>query len=249
MLIIPAIDLKNGHCVRLAQGRMDEETVYSHDPVEMAGKWISKGAQRLHIVDLDGAVRGEPMNMDIIREIAKAHPNISIQVGGGIRTEATIEAYLELGVDYIILGTRAVNNPEFVSDVCAKYSTHIITGFDSRNGKLATNGWEQMSSCSPVDMARRYKDYGVSAIIFTDIARDGMLSKVNIPATLEICDEVDIPVIASGGLHNLDDIRMLCEVAHRGIAGVIAGRAIYSGTLDLSEAQAMADEFFKGHKE
>ena len=242
MLLIPGIDIKDGKCVRLAQGQMDKVTIYSDDPALMAGKWVGAGARRLHIIDLDGAVTGEPVNLNSIRSIVKANPGISIQVGGGIRDEETIRAYLELGINYVIIGTRAVSTPDFVSRVCVEFPGHIIVALDVKNGALATDGWAKLSGQKAADMARGLEDSGVSAIIFTDISRDGMLSRINIDATVALCEQVTIPVIASGGLRNLDDVRALCEFAEKGIFGAITGRAIYEGTLNLSEAQRLADE-------
>lgn len=242
MLLIPAIDIKDGRCVRLRQGRMDQETVYGENPLEIARRWVDVGARRLHIVDLDGAIAGKPENADIIHEIAEACPEIPIQVGGGIRNEDTIQTYLDVGVTYVIVGTKAVTTPHFVSDICLEFPGHIIVGLDARNGKLATNGWSKLSHHGVVDMARRFEEEGVAAIIFTDISRDGMMNSINIDATLELCREVTVPVIASGGISTLDDIRALCKVAVEGVAGAITGRALYEGTLDFAAAQKLADE-------
>lgn len=242
MLLIPAIDIKNGRCVRLRQGQMDQETVYGENPVDMANRWIEAGARRLHIVDLDGAIAGKPENADVIHEIAATWPGIPIQVGGGIRDEDTIQTYLDVGVSYVIVGTKAVTTPHFVSDICLEFPGHIIVGLDAKNGKLATNGWSKLSHHGVTDMAKRFEDDGVAAIIFTDIGRDGMMNSVNIDATLELCRDVTIPVIASGGITNMDDIRALCKVSDEGIAGAITGRAIYEGTLDFAAAQKLADE-------
>ena len=242
MLIIPAIDIKDGKCVRLRQGQMDEETVYGLDPLEVAKRWVDAGARRLHIIDLNGATAGRPENADIIHEIAELYPDIPIQVGGGIRNEDTIQTYLDAGVKYVIIGTKAVTTPHFVSDICLEFPGHIIIGLDARDGKLATNGWSKLSHHDAVDMAQRFEDEGVAAIIFTDIGRDGMLNSVNIEATVSLSSQVSIPVIASGGITNLDDIRNLCKVAEEGITGAITGRAIYEGTLDFAEAQKLADE-------
>ena len=242
MLIIPAIDIKNGKCVRLSQGQMDQETIYSDDPVAMANKWVEAGARRLHIVDLDGAVHGVPSNAGVIHAMVEAHPDIPIQVGGGIRDEDTIQTYLDAGVSYVIIGTRAVTTPHFVSDVCLEFPGHIIVGLDAKNGKLATNGWSKLSHHDVIDMARRFENDGVTEIIFTDIGRDGMLNNVNIKETIRLCSNITIPVIASGGVSNLKDIRALCEVEEEGIFGVITGRAIYEGTLNLTEAQQLADK-------
>lgn len=242
MLLIPAIDIKDGRCVRLRQGQMDQETVYGENPVNMAKRWIDAGARRLHIVDLDGAIAGKPENADIIHEIAEAWPDVPIQVGGGIRDEDTIQTYLDVGVSYVIVGTKAVTTPHFVSDICLEFPGHIIVGLDAKNGKLATNGWSKLSHHGVIDMAKRFEDDGVAAIIFTDIGRDGMMNSINIDATVELCREVTIPIIASGGITNMDDIRALCKAADEGIAGAITGRAIYEGTLDFAAAQKLADE-------
>lgn len=242
MLIIPAIDIKDGKCVRLSQGRMDQATIYSDDPVSMAGRWVRAGARRLHIVDLDGAVKGRPSNADIIHAIAETCPDVPLQVGGGIRDEDSIQAYLDVGVSYVIIGTRAVTTPHFVSDVCLEFPGHIIVGLDAKEGKLATNGWSKLSHHDAIDMAQRFEEDGVAAIIFTDIGRDGMLNSVNIQATVRLCRAITIPVIASGGITNLDDIRRLCEAREEGIYGAITGRAIYENTLDFGAAQRLADQ-------
>jgi len=237
VLLIPAIDIKDGKCVRLRQGRMDDETIYSNNPLDVASRWIKEGAKRLHIVDLNGAVNGKPGNADIIHSIAETYPDIILQVGGGIRDEDTIQTYLDAGVNYVIIGTRAVTTPHFVSDVCLEFPGHIIVGLDARDGKLATEGWSKLSNHDVVDMAQRFEDDGVVSIIFTDIGRDGMMNNVNIEATLNLCRQITIPVIASGGVSNMDDIKSLCEIAAEGIEGAITGRAIYEGTLDFATAQ------------
>ncbi len=242
MLVIPAIDIKNGKCVRLRQGKMEDETIYADDPLEVAQRWVDAGARRLHLVDLDGATMGKPENADVIHDIVEAHPDLPIQVGGGIRDEDTIQTYLDAGVNYVIIGTKAVSTPHFVSDICMEFPGHIIVGLDAKEGKLATNGWSKLSHHDASDMAKRFEDDGVAAIIFTDIGRDGMLSSVNVEATVELSRGITIPVIASGGLANLEDIRALCEVAEEGVEGAITGRAIYEGTLDFAEAQKLADE-------
>ncbi len=242
MLIIPAIDIKNGKCVRLRQGRMDDETIYAEDPVDVAKRWVDAGARRLHLVDLDGATLGRPENADIVHDIVESFPDIPVQVGGGIRTEDTIQTYLDAGVKYVIIGTKAVTAPHFVSDICLEFPGHIIVGLDAKEGKLATEGWSKLSHHDANDMAKRFEDDGVAAIIFTDISRDGMLTSVNIEATVELSRNITIPIIASGGITNLDDIRSLCNVAEEGIEGAITGRAIYEGTLNFSEAQELADD-------
>ncbi|MBS1236242.1 MAG: 1-(5-phosphoribosyl)-5 [Proteobacteria bacterium] len=245
MLVIPAIDLKDGKCVRLRQGRMEDDTVFSNDPIAMAGRWIKEGARRIHIVDLNGAFAGKPVNGEVIEAIARAYPEVPVQVGGGIRDEETIEAYLGAGVRYVILGTKAVNVPHFVSDVCTEFPGHIIVGLDAKDGKVAIDGWSKLSGHDVVDLAKKFQDDGVEAIIYTDIGRDGMLSGVNIEATVRLADAITIPVIASGGITNLDDIRQLCGVAEHGIMGAITGRAIYEGTLDFAQAQKLADDLSK----
>ena len=221
---------------------MGDETVYNNDPVEMATKWVEVGAKRLHIIDLDGAVSGRPVNADIIHDIAETHPHIEIQAGGGIRDEDTIQTYLDVGVNYVIIGTRAVTTPHFVSDICLEFPGHVIVGLDAKNGKLATNGWSKLSHHDVIDIAQRFEQDGVSAIIFTDIGRDGMMTRVNIDTSVELARAVTIPVIASGGIRDLDDIKALCSVAAEGIAGAITGRAIYEGSLDLKQALALVEE-------
>ena len=242
MLLIPAIDIQEGRCVRLRQGRMDDATVFSDDPVAMARRWQAAGARRLHIVDLDGAVQGRPMNLAVIQAIVAAVPDVPVQVGGGIRDEEAIEAYLASGVRYVILGSKAAAAPHFVADVCVEFPGHIIVGLDGRNGKVATDGWSKLSQHDVIDLAQQFERAGVESIIFTDIGRDGMLSGVNIEATVELARSVSIPIIASGGITSLDDIRALCEVAGEGIMGAITGRAIYEGTLDFEAGQNLADE-------
>ncbi len=242
MLLIPAIDLKDGKCVRLRQGRMDDATVFSDDPVAMAGQWVDAGARRLHIVDLNGAFEGRPVNADVVRAIAEAYPDLPIQLGGGIRDEDTVQAYLDAGVQYVIIGTKAVSAPHFVNDLCLEFPGHIIVGLDAKDGKVAIDGWSKLSRHDVIDMAKHFENDGVEAIIYTDIGRDGMMSGVNIDATVKLAQAINIPVIASGGITNLDDIRALCKVADEGIMGAITGRAIYEGTLDFAEGQKLADE-------
>ncbi len=241
MLLIPAIDLKDGQCVRLRQGRMEDDTVFSDDPVEMAGRWVSAGARRLHLVDLNGAFAGEPVNGDVIADIAKRYPDLPIQVGGGIRDEATIEAYLDAGVNYVIIGTQAVKEPEFVHRACSRFPGQIIVGLDAKDGMVAIDGWATVTDHLVMDLARRFEQDGVSAIVYTDIGRDGMLNGPNVGATKALAVTVGIPIIASGGITNIDDIRELCEAAPVGISGAITGRAIYEGTLDFRKAQRLAD--------
>ena len=245
MLLIPAIDLKDGKCVRLRQGRMDQDTVFSDDPVAVADRWVEVGARRLHVVDLNGAFAGRPINADAIRRIAEAHPDVPIQVGGGIRNDDTIEKYLEMGVSYVVLGTNAVNVPHFVGDACSEFPGHIIVALDARDGKVAIDGWSKLSNHDIVDIARRFEREGVEAIIYTDINRDGMLSGVNVEATVTLARAITIPVIASGGVSKLEDIRRLCAVATEGVMGAVIGRALYEGDLDLAEAQRLADELSK----
>lgn len=246
MLLIPAIDLKDGKCVRLRQGRMEDATIFSDDPIAMAGRWVEAGARRLHLVDLNGAFEGRPMNRDVIHAIAQAYPDLPIQVGGGIRDEDTVQAYLEAGVQYVIIGTKAVNHPGFVGDLCAEFPGHVIVGLDAKDGKVAMDGWSKLSKHDVVDMAKQFEEDGVSAIIYTDIGRDGMMSGVNIEATVKLARAVQIPIIASGGITNLDDVRALCGVADEGIIGAITGRAIYEGTLDFAGGQKLADELCGG---
>ncbi len=241
MLVIPAIDLKDGQCVRLRQGLMDDSTVFSDDPVAMAARWVDAGARRLHLVDLNGAFDGKPVNGEVVTAIAKRFPDLPIQIGGGIRSVETIEHYLEAGVDYLIIGTKAVKEPEFVTDVCKRFAGHIIVGLDAKDGMVATDGWAEVSSVKASDLAKRFEDDGVSSIVYTDIARDGMMQGVNVEATVAMARASSIPVIASGGITNMDDIKALAEVAGSGICGAITGRAIYEGTLDVAEAQSYCD--------
>jgi phosphoribosylformimino-5-aminoimidazole carboxamide ribotide isomerase len=242
MLLIPAIDLKDGKCVRLRQGRMEDETVFSDNPVEVAQRWVDAGARRLHMVDLNGAFEGKPVNAGVIKAVAEAFPDLPIQVGGGIRDEETVQTYLDAGVQYVIIGTRAVSAPHFVNDLCVEFPGHIIVGLDAKDGKVAIEGWSKLSHHSVIDMAQRFEQDGVEAIIFTDIGRDGMMSGVNVDSTVALAQAIHIPVIASGGITNIDDIRALCAVSDEGIMGAITGRAIYEGSLDLLAAQQLADE-------
>jgi phosphoribosylformimino-5-aminoimidazole carboxamide ribotide isomerase len=243
LLIIPAIDLKDGKCVRLRQGRMDKATVFSDDPVATARRWIDAGARRLHIVDLNGAAAGEPVNAAAVEEIVRTFPNLPVQVGGGIRDQETIQAYLDCGVRYIILGTKAVNAPHFVSDVCTEFPGRIFVGLDAKDGKVAIDGWSKLSGHDVIDLAKRYQNEGVEAIVYTDIGRDGMMSGVNVEATRRLADSISIPVIASGGISSLDDIKHVCDMAESGVVGAIVGRALYEGTLEFTAAQKLADEF------
>jgi len=237
MLLIPAIDLKDGQCVRLRQGRMEDATVFSEDPVEVAQRWVDAGARRLHLVDLNGAFAGQPVNAGVIRRIAEAFPDLPIQVGGGIRDEDTVQTYLDAGVQSVIIGTKAVSTPHFINDLCMEFPGHIIVGLDARDGKVAIDGWSKLSNHDVIDMAQRFERDGVEAIVYTDISRDGMMEGVNVDATVRLAQAITIPVIASGGVTSIDDIKRLCEVAEEGITGTIIGRALYEGTLDLAEAQ------------
>ena len=239
MILIPAIDIKDGKCVRLRQGKMDDTTVFSDNPIEMADRWAAAGAKRLHIVDLDGAVHGKPKNATVVHEIAERHPDIPIQLGGGVRDEDTVEAYLDAGVQYIIIGTRAVNEPHFVSDIALKYPRHIIVGLDAVDGKLAVDGWSKLSKHDLIDLAQHFENDGVHAIIYTDISKDGMMQGVNIELTKKLAESVRIPIIASGGVTNLEDLKKLKAIEKSGVTGVITGRAIYEGTLDFAEGQRL----------
>ncbi len=243
MLLIPAIDLKDGHCVRLKQGDMEQATTFSEDPAQMALQWVARGARRLHLVDLNGAFAGKPQNHLAIKSILKAvGDDLPVQLGGGIRDLDTIEKYIDAGMRYVIIGTAAVKNPGFLKDACSAFGGHIIVGLDARDGKVATDGWSKLTGHEVVDLAKNFEDYGVESIIYTDIGRDGMLTGINIDATVQLAQSLTIPVIASGGLSNLKDIEALCAVEDEGIEGVICGRAIYSGDLDFAKAQARADE-------
>ncbi|VVE23051.1 1-(5-phosphoribosyl)-5-[(5-phosphoribosylamino)methylideneamino] imidazole-4-carboxamide isomerase [Pandoraea eparura] len=247
MLLIPAIDLKDGQCVRLKQGDMDQATVFSEEPAAMARHWVEQGARRLHLVDLNGAFAGKPRNEAAIRAIIQeVGADIPVQLGGGIRDLATIERYLDDGLSYVIIGTAAVKNPGFLRDACSAFGGHIIVGLDAKDGKVATDGWSKLTGHEVVDLARKFEDYGVESIIYTDIGRDGMLQGINIEATVRLAQAVTVPVIASGGLSNLNDIDALCQVEHEGVEGVICGRAIYSGDLNFAAAQTRADELSEG---
>ena len=243
MLLIPAIDLKDGQCVRLRQGLMEDATVFSDKPVDMAVHWVAQGACRLHLVDLNGAFAGKPQNLGAIKDIlAAVSDDVPVQLGGGIRDLDTIEKYLDLGLSYVIIGTAAINNPQFLRDACDAFPNQIIVGLDAKDGMVATDGWAKVTKYHVTEMGQRFADYGVNSIIYTDIGRDGMLSGVNIEATVKLAEAVSVPVIASGGLTNLDDIRALCEVESSGVEGAVTGRAIYEGAIDFKQAQELADE-------
>ncbi len=243
MLIIPAIDLKDGHCVRLKQGVMEDATTFSEDPAAMARHWVAQGARRLHLVDLNGAFAGRPKNEKAILEIVAAVGDaIPVQLGGGIRDLDTIERYLDDGIGYVVIGTAAVKTPGFLHDACSAFPGHIMVGLDSKDGKVAVDGWSKVTGHDVVDLARKFQDYGVEAIIHTDIGRDGMLTGINIEATVALARELTVPVIASGGIASLEDVRRLCAVQSEGIMGAITGRALYQGVLDLQEAQRLADQ-------
>ena len=235
MLIIPAIDLKEGKCVRLEQGLMDKATVYSEDPATTARHWESLGAELLHVVDLNGAFAGAPRNLDAIKAVRQA-VRMSIEVGGGIRDLATIESLVSIGIERIILGTAAIENPAFVKEACVRFPGRIIVGIDAKDGLVAIKGWAEVTKVQAVDLAQQMQDHGVIAVIYTDIKRDGMLSGPNIEATRALAKALHIPVIASGGVHTMKDIENLMEIRHSGVSGVITGKAIYSGSLDLKEA-------------
>lgn len=241
MLIIPAIDLKDGKCVRLRQGRMEDATTYGEDPVAMAERWVEAGARRLHLVDLNGAFEGRPVNADAVNAIAARFPDLPIQIGGGIRSRETIQRYLDAGVSWVIIGTQAVRDPAFVREMCREFPGHIIVGLDARDGYVATDGWAEVSTMRAVDLARHFANDGVSAIVYTDISRDGMMNGVNLEATVELASHGGVPVIASGGVTDLEDVQQLADVSAAGIAGAITGRAIYEGRLDLGEAQTLCD--------
>jgi phosphoribosylformimino-5-aminoimidazole carboxamide ribotide isomerase len=241
MLLIPAIDIKEGKCVRLRQGLMEDSTVFSDSPLAMADKWVELGAKRIHLVDLDGAFAGKPANADVINAIAEKYPNVPIQIGGGIRDEKTIEAYIDAGVQYVIIGTRAANEPEFIGEIAEQFGKNLIIGLDAKDGIVAVDGWAKLTEHNVVDLAKRFENDGVQAIIYTDIARDGMMQGVNLEATKHLAESVNIPIIASGGVTNMTDLIELQKIESSGISGVITGRAIYEGTLDFAEGQQYLD--------
>jgi phosphoribosylformimino-5-aminoimidazole carboxamide ribotide isomerase len=244
VLIIPAIDLKDGRCVRLQQGKMDSAKVFSDNPVQMAKHWAAEGARRLHIIDLNGAIAGRPKNEKVIREIVAAvGEQVPIQVGGGIRDLDTIESYLDAGVTYIVIGTAAVKNPGFLSDACYAFPGHVIAGLDAKDGKVAVEGWSKLTGHDVLDLAKKYEEYGIEALVYTDIGRDGMMSGINIDATLRLAQATKTPIIAAGGLNSVEDVQALCtRLAPEGVIGAIAGRALYEGKLELKKAQAAADK-------
>ncbi|MES2890025.1 MAG: 1-(5-phosphoribosyl)-5-[(5-phosphoribosylamino)methylideneamino]imidazole-4-carboxamide isomerase [Pseudomonadota bacterium] len=243
MLLIPAIDLKDGKCVRLKQGDMNDSTTFGEDPAAMARRWVDAGARRLHLVDLNGAFAGKPINESAIKAIiSEVGEEIPVQLGGGIRDLDTIERYLDDGLSFVIIGTAAVKNPGFLRDACTAFGGHILVGLDARDGKVATDGWSKLTGHEVVDLAKKFEDYGVEGVIYTDIGRDGMLSGLNMEATVKLAQSLSIPVIASGGLGGMSDIDLLCAAQDQGVEGVICGRAIYTGDLDFAAAQARADQ-------
>jgi phosphoribosylformimino-5-aminoimidazole carboxamide ribotide isomerase len=243
MLLIPAIDLKDGKCVRLEQGDMNAATTFSDNPAAMARRWLDAGARRLHLVDLNGAFAGRPVNESAVKSILREiGDEIPVQLGGGIRDLDTIERYLDDGISYVVIGTAAVKNPGFMKDACSAFGGHIIVGLDAKDGKVATDGWSKLTGHEVADLAKKFEDYGVEAVIYTDIGRDGMLTGINVDATVKLAQALSIPVIASGGLAGLADIEKLCGIESEGVEGVICGRAIYNGAIDFAQAQARADE-------
>jgi phosphoribosylformimino-5-aminoimidazole carboxamide ribotide isomerase len=246
MLIIPAIDLKDGKCVRLKQGDMEDATIFSEDPGAMAAQWVKQGARRLHVIDLNGAAAGKPKNEAAIKAIiAAVGDRIPIQLGGGIRDLDTIERYIDGGISYVIIGTAAVKTPGFLHDACTAFTGHVMVALDAKDGKVAVDGWSKMTGHDVIDLAKKFEDYGSEAIIYTDIGRDGMLTGVNIKATVELARQLSVPVIASGGITDLEDVKALCKVESEGIVGAITGRAVYQGTLDFAAAQKLADKLSK----
>ena len=243
MIIIPAIDLKDGQCVRLRQGLMNDTTVFSDNPVQMAGQWVAQGARRLHLVDLNGAFAGRPINAQAVIQITKEFADLPVQIGGGIRNMAIANSYIEAGVSYLIIGTMAVTHPQFIAQLCREFAGKVIVGLDANNGLVATQGWAKQSNIQALDLAKQFEQDGVSSIIYTDIARDGMMQGMNVEATADLAKQISIPIIASGGITNMDDIVGLLGVARHGIIAAITGRAIYQGTLDFKTAQQLCDEY------
>ena len=242
MLVIPAIDLKEGRCVRLRQGKMSEETIFSDHPEEMAKKWFDAGARRLHLVDLDGAFQGRPVNLKVIRRIVESVP-IPVELGGGIRDMTTMAAYFDLGIQYVILGTVACKDPEFVMEACKVFPGRIILGIDAKDGMVALEGWTENVALSPVELARKFERESLAAIIYTDIHRDGMRSGCNVEATKYLAQSVEVPVIASGGISGLTDVLEILPLSEHGVMGMITGRALYDGSLDLFEAIRVCDDW------
>jgi phosphoribosylformimino-5-aminoimidazole carboxamide ribotide isomerase len=239
MILIPAIDLKDGKCVRLKQGVMEDSTIFSDNPLEVAQNWVQQGAKRLHLVDLNGAFAGKPVNLDIVTQITQTFPKVPVQIGGGIRTLEIAQHYIDAGVKYLIIGTKAITDPEFVIQLCKQFPEQIIVGLDANNGLVATDGWATQTNENVVDVAHKFEDYGVQSIIYTDIARDGMMQGVNIEATDYLASQTTIPIIASGGITTIDDVIGLKETNNSNIVGAITGRAIYEGTLDFKSANAL----------
>jgi phosphoribosylformimino-5-aminoimidazole carboxamide ribotide isomerase len=239
MIIIPAIDIKNGRCVRLIQGRMDQETVFSDDPAAMAKRWTENGAKLIHVVDLDGAVQKQPQNIKSIQRIIDS-VNVDIQVGGGIRNEEIVKQLVDLGIKRVIIGTEAINNPKLVKNLCKTFPGRIIVGIDARNGRVAIEGWTKTTRVEAVDLAKQFEDCGVTAINFTDIHRDGMQTGPNIEETRRLAQAISIPVVASGGVSTIDDIKNLMPLETVGVIGVITGKALYTGSLKLKEAIEVA---------
>jgi len=243
MIIIPAIDLKDGQCVRLRQGVMEDTTIFSDNPVEMASKWVEQGAKRLHLVDLNGAFDGKPVNASSVTEITKEFPDLPVQIGGGIRNVDIANTYIEAGISYLIIGTMAVTDSGFVSELCREFPGKIIVGLDANNGLVATDGWAQQTDIHVNELSKKFEQDGVSSIVYTDIARDGMMQGVNVEATAKLANNTSIPIIASGGITTIDDVSRLLVESHNGIVGAITGRAIYEGTLDFKQAQKLCERY------
>ncbi len=246
MQIIPAIDLKDGQCVRLKQGRMDDDTVFSDDVVATAGRWVDAGTNRLHIVDLDGAFAGEPRNGEIIRKVCQTYPHLQIQVGGGIRDENVAAHYIDAGVRWVIIGTQAVREPAIVERLCKSHPDKVIVGLDARDGKVALSGWAEDSGQDAIELAKSFEGVGVSGIVYTDIERDGMMQGFNAEATAALAARINIPVFASGGVNSYEDIDRLCQIAEVGVAGAIVGRAMYDGTIELEAAVQRVESTLAG---